>query len=253
LNLPPPYRAYIDTPTTTSHLLSTTVKHYYSSSLLCLFYPAQHCSGLLFTGIIQIHKKKETKDLIYFVIYFLLQVNMSSPNSNGTNTINLDTMSLDQLQQLSQEQEQKLQALTQRYAQLRAAAARLHASQNAISELSPGNTAASSNTTVMVPLTESVYVPGTLKDPNQLLVEIGTGFYVEKTNKQTTEFLARKLKLVDANSENITLAVQTLQANLQQIQSAMQGKLLEIRARQQGQRMRQQGEEAEGMAAVEGN
>lgn len=178
---------------------------------------------------------------------------MSSPNSNGTNTINLDTMSLDQLQQLSQEQEQKLQALTQRYAQLRAAAARLHASQNAISELSPGNTAASSNTTVMVPLTESVYVPGTLKDPNQLLVEIGTGFYVEKTNKQTTEFLARKLKLVDANSENITLAVQTLQANLQQIQSAMQGKLLEIRARQQGQRMRQQGEEAEGMAAVEGN
>ncbi|KAG7373070.1 prefoldin, alpha subunit [Nitzschia inconspicua] len=164
-------------------------------------------------------------------------MNSSTAPATG-NTINLDAMSLDQLQQLSQEQESRLQALTQRYAQLRAAAARLHASQNAISELSPNT----DGKTVMVPLTESVYVPGTLKDPDQLLVEIGTGFYVEKTSKQTNDFLARKLKLVDANSENITVAVQTLQSNLSSIQQAMQGKLLEIRARQQGQRLRQQAE-----------
>jgi prefoldin subunit 5 len=35
----------------------------------------------------------------------------------------------------------------------------------------------------MVPLTESVYVPGTLMEKQKLLVEIGTGFYVEKTPK----------------------------------------------------------------------
>ena len=38
--------------------------------------------------------------------------------------------------------------------------------------------------------------------------EIGTGFYVEKKPSETNEFLDRKLKIVDANSENITKAVQ---------------------------------------------
>lgn len=38
--------------------------------------------------------------------------------------------------------------------------------------------------------------------------EIGTGFYVEKKPSETNEFLERKLKIVDANSENITKAVQ---------------------------------------------
>ncbi|KAL3893645.1 MAG: hypothetical protein SGARI_008029 [Bacillariaceae sp.] len=132
---------------------------------------------------------------------------------------------------------------------MRAAAARLHASQNAIGEIgatsSGGGEDKSSNSSkqVMVPLTESVYVPGTLMDNNKLLVEIGTGFYVEKTSKDTNAFLERKLKIVNANSENITRAVQATRQNLEAIQMTMQGKLLEIRARQEGQRHR---------AAVEG-
>lgn len=43
---------------------------------------------------------------------------------------------------------------------------------------------------------------------NQHDSEIGTGFYVEKKPSETTDFLDRKLKIVDANSENITKAVQ---------------------------------------------
>jgi prefoldin alpha subunit len=174
--------------------------------------------------------------------------NYDNTSDNATTTIHLDTLSLDQLHQMKQEQEGRLQALTQRYAALRAAAARLHASQTAITELSPTSSSYDGKP-VMIPLTESVYVPGTIKEPNNLLVDIGTGFYVEKTSQQTTEFLSRKLKLVDANSENITLAVQTLQGNLSSIHQAMQGKLLEIKARQQGQRHRQAIEEEEGLVA----
>jgi prefoldin alpha subunit len=181
----------------------------------------------------------------------------TATSTSTTTTIDLDTLSLDQLHQMKQEQEGRLQALTQRYAALRAAAARLHASQTAITELSPASSASSSSSSssssslsyegkpVMIPLTESVYVPGTIKEPNNLLVDIGTGFYVEKTSQQTNEFLARKLQLVNANSETITVAVQTLQSNITSIHQAMQGKLLEIQARQQGQRHRQQTMEEE--------
>jgi prefoldin alpha subunit len=161
---------------------------------------------------------------------------MSAPEGAQTNTINLDSMSLEELNQVKQQEEQRLQALTNRYAVLRAAAARLHASQMAISELSPE----SDGKEVMVPLTESVYVPGKIRDPSKLLVDLGTGFYVEKSSKDTTSFLDRKLKIVDANSENVTTAAQVTKQNIESLTMTMQGKMMEIRARQEGQRHRAQ-------------
>eukprot|EP00980_Cylindrotheca_fusiformis_P017138 scaffold5276_cov134-Cylindrotheca_fusiformis.AAC.5 len=152
--------------------------------------------------------------------------------AEGGSAINLDQMSLEELNQMRQQEESRLQALSGRYAQLRAAAARLNASQTAVSELSP----ASEGKEVMVPLTESVYVPGKIRDPNKLLVEIGTGFFVEKSSKDTSAFLDRKVKLCDANSDNVTKIIQVTQQNIESIQMTMQGKMLEIRARQEGQR-----------------
>jgi prefoldin alpha subunit len=143
--------------------------------------------------------------------------------SNDGN-INLDAMSLDQLDQLKQQEEGRLQVLTTRYSQLRAAAARLNAAQMAVSELSP----ALEGKEVMVALTGTLYVPGKILEPNKLLVDLGTGFYVEKTPKDTKAFLERKTKLV----------VQVTRQNIEQVTMAMRGKLLEIRARQEGRMQR---------------
>jgi prefoldin alpha subunit len=155
---------------------------------------------------------------------------MSEPTEDTSNTIDLDSMSLDQLNQVKQQEEQRLQALTNRYAQLRAIAARFNASQQAVSEISP----AMEGKPVMVPLTESLYVPGKLREPNKLLVDIGTGFYVEKNTKDTAAFLERKIKLVDANSDNIAKVIQVTRRNIETVSMTMQGKLLEIRAKREG-------------------
>ena len=150
------------------------------------------------------------------------------------NSIDLDTLSLDELNNLKGQQEQQLQGLTQRYAQLRAAAARLTASDRAVLEfLAPEMEGKS----IMVPLTSSLYVPGSIVAPQSLLVELGTGFYVEKSPQGCSDFLQRKLKLVDTNSENIMNAIQDVRTNIESIHAAMQGKLLEIRARQEGHRL----------------
>jgi hypothetical protein len=37
---------------------------------------------------------------------------------------------------------------------------------------------------ILVPLTTSLYVPGTLADPDNVIVDVGTGFYVEKVGLQ---------------------------------------------------------------------
>uniref|UniRef100_A0A7S1CZJ6 Prefoldin subunit 5 n=1 Tax=Cyclophora tenuis TaxID=216820 RepID=A0A7S1CZJ6_CYCTE len=154
--------------------------------------------------------------------------------SDGSKAIDLDSMSLDQLNQVKQQEEGRLQALTNQFAQIREVAARLKASRDAVSELSPS----SEGKDVMVPLTSSLYVPAKLREPNKLLVEIGTGFYVEKSSKDTCAFLDRKLKLVDANSENITKAIQVTRRNVESVNVAAQGKLIEIHARQMGMKER---------------
>mmetsp|Transcript_7592 Transcript_7592/g.9930 ORF Transcript_7592/g.9930 Transcript_7592/m.9930 type:complete len:167 (-) Transcript_7592:50-550(-) len=164
---------------------------------------------------------------------------MSGEDAGGANSIQLDDMSLDQLQQLRQQEESRLQGLTQRYAQLRAAAARISASSRAVDELEK----APDDAQVLVPLTESLYVPGKVKPRNKLLVELGTGYFVEKSTTDTQAFLDRKARLVQENTDNVTHVIQVTQNNIQSVVSAMQGKLLEIRAKQEGARHR---------AAVEG-
>lgn len=47
---------------------------------------------------------------------------------------------------------------------------------------------------IMVPLTSSLYVPGTIKDKDQVLVEIGAGYYVEQSIEKAKEYCDRKIK-----------------------------------------------------------
>ena len=156
---------------------------------------------------------------------------MSSPRQ-----IDLDSMSLEQLNQLKQSEEGRLTAITNHYATLRASSSRFATAQNTLKELSPASSV--DNKDIMIPLTESLYVPGKIKDPSRVMVELGTGFYVEKNVKQAQELLDRKIKLVDINSENIMEAIAATRRNVESINVAMNGKMLEIRARQEGMKIR---------------
>ena len=104
----------------------------------------------------------------------------------------------------------------------------------ALSTLNP----ASADKEIMVPLTESLYCPGRVKNPDRVMVELGTGYYVERSSKDAANFLERRRKIVDANSENISTVVQTTRRNAESIAMAMQGKMMEIRARQEGAKFR---------------
>eukprot|EP00979_Chaetoceros_neogracilis_P018516 scaffold10730_cov236-Chaetoceros_neogracile.AAC.1 len=156
---------------------------------------------------------------------------MSSPRQ-----IDLDSMSLEQLNQLKQSEEGRLTAITNHYATLRASSSRFASAQKTLKELSPASSV--DNKDIMIPLTESLYVPGKIKDPSRVMVELGTGFYVEKNVKQAQELLDRKIKLVDVNSENIMEAIAATRRNVESINDAMNGKMVEIRARQEGSKLR---------------
>lgn len=106
--------------------------------------------------------------------------------------------------------------------------------KTAISAMSPSH----DGKEILIPLTESLYVPGKVRDPSKVMVELGTGFYVEKNVKDAQAFLDRKTKLVDVNSENIMEAITATRGNVNSLDTAIQGKMIEIKARQEGMRVR---------------
>ena len=61
----------------------------------------------------------------------------------------------------------------------------------------------SSNHQVLVPLTGSMYVPGLLTQPEKVVVDIGTGYYVEKDSTAAQEYFNRKVKFVTENMERV--------------------------------------------------
>ena len=54
------------------------------------------------------------------------------------------------------------------------------------------------DSTILVPLTGSMYVPGKISNKDKFLVEIGTGYYVEMDTKKAADFFERKVKFLDS-------------------------------------------------------
>ena len=51
-------------------------------------------------------------------------------------------------------------------------------------------------TAVLVPLTGSMYVPGVIKETEKVLVDVGTGYYVEKDVTAANDYFSRKVSVL---------------------------------------------------------
>lgn len=67
---------------------------------------------------------------------------------------------------------------------------------------------------ILVPLTSSVYVPGKLAQTSQVLVDIGTGYYVTKSVAEATTYYKNKMNYLkeqlDQLQKNIYLKQDSL-------------------------------------------
>ena len=76
---------------------------------------------------------------------------------------------------------------------------RFQESSESLGRMEPGSEGAE----VLVPLTGSMYVPGQLSQPDKVIVDIGTGYYVEKQSKDAQDYFNRKVKYVTENMERV--------------------------------------------------
>ena len=56
---------------------------------------------------------------------------------------------------------------------------------------------------ILVPLTGSMYVPGSLSDPGKVLVDVGTGYYIEKDVEAAKDYFSKKVKYVTEQMEKV--------------------------------------------------
>ncbi|RWW04490.1 hypothetical protein GW17_00032280 [Ensete ventricosum] len=87
----------------------------------------------------------------------------------------MDKLSLEQLRSLKEQSDLEVNLLQDSLTKIRTAAARLEVAAAALHDLS----LRPEGKELLVPLTASLYVPGTLDDSEKVLVDVGTGYFIE--------------------------------------------------------------------------
>jgi len=112
------------------------------------------------------------------------------PKAKLTLLVKLSDLTQQQLSSLKKQLDEEIAHLTSSFQSLRSAQLRF---RDCLKSLSSPLTATSSRP-ILVPLTTSLYVPGTLVDTEKVLVDVGTGFYVEKGRDEAKVFYEGKVE-----------------------------------------------------------
>jgi len=113
--------------------------------------------------------------------------------------VDLTKLNLMQLTQFKQGLDTDLQFYQESLQNLKLAQSKFQESGDSLSKMNPE----SDGKDVLVPLTGSMYVPGQLSNPGKVIVDIGTGYYVEKESSKAADYFNRKVKYVTENMERV--------------------------------------------------
>ncbi|PNH47674.1 hypothetical protein VD0004_g704 [Verticillium dahliae] len=143
--------------------------------------------------------------------------------SQGGETVNLSTLDVQQLGQVKKQIEEELEHLTQSFAQLHAVQGKFKECQRIV-KTRPGSI--EGERSVLVPLTNSLYVRGELSDPGRVVVDVGTGFYVEKESSAAELFYNAKIKQLAQNIQDLEVIVQRKTANVRSVEDVLRQKVM---------------------------
>ncbi|XP_046881305.1 prefoldin subunit 5 [Hypomesus transpacificus] len=145
--------------------------------------------------------------------------------------VNLTELSLPQLEGLKTQLEQETEFLTSSIGQLKVVQTKYVEAKDSLSVLNKNN----AGKELLVPLTSSMYVPGTLNDVEHVLVDVGTGYYVEKNVGDTKEFFKRKIDFLTKQIEKIQPALQEKHSMKQAVIEVMNIKIQQLQSQQAAQ------------------
>jgi prefoldin alpha subunit len=159
-------------------------------------------------------------------------------------TVDLASLSTQQLSQVKKQLDEEVQHLSNSYQNLKRAQQKFRECvanvQNGVAKSTEGwsypssfnfvregtKLAANSGKQILVPLTSSLYVPGTLTDTENVIVDVGTGFYVEKSTKDAETFYNGKIEELGSNIKDLENIVNGKGNNLRMVEEVLRQKML---------------------------
>jgi len=144
-----------------------------------------------------------------------------SSSSSQPQTINISDLDLPQLADVKRQLEEEQQHLTGSFQQLKQAQSKFRVCLGNVEEIKPKN----KSKTILVPLTNSLYVPGKLSDTEHVIVDVGTGYYVRMSRADAAKHYKTKIDYVTKNLETLQETLQKKQENLNMVVNIMQSKI----------------------------
>ncbi|KAL8153799.1 hypothetical protein V2J09_011559 [Rumex salicifolius] len=111
----------------------------------------------------------------------------------------MEKMSVEQLKAVKEQADMEVNLLQDSLTNIRTATGRLETASTALHDLS----LRPQGKPMLVPLTASLYVPGSLHGPDRVLVDVGTGYFVEKTMADGKDYCQRKIHLLKSNYDQL--------------------------------------------------
>ncbi|KAK3408702.1 probable prefoldin subunit 5 [Eucalyptus grandis] len=124
---------------------------------------------------------------------------MAMAAAKGGVAVELEKMSVEQLKAVKEQTDLEVNLLQDSLNNIRSATARLESASSALHDLS----LRPQGHPMLVPLTASLYVPGTLDDSDKVLVDVGTGYFIEKTMAEGKDYCERKINLLKSNFDQL--------------------------------------------------
>ncbi|KAK9472469.1 Prefoldin [Dipodascopsis tothii] len=138
-------------------------------------------------------------------------------------TIDLTALSAPQLSEVKNQLEQEVDHLSQSFSKLRQAQTKF---KECIGTVQTTFKDENDGRPLLVPLTNSLYVPGTMADVQTVLVDVGTGYYVEKSPADAMAFYGAKVNTLQKNLTDLENIVNTKLGNLKVVEDVLRQKVM---------------------------
>ncbi|XP_035744061.1 prefoldin subunit 5-like [Vespa mandarinia] len=113
--------------------------------------------------------------------------------------IDISNLNFQQLVHLKQQMDQELNVFQDSLHKLKLAQSRFLESGSCLEKITPNV----QGKEILVPLTGSMYVTGKLTNTNNVLVDIGTGYYAQKSIQDAKEYFKGRVEYVTEQMEKI--------------------------------------------------
>ncbi|KIV98918.1 prefoldin, alpha subunit [Verruconis gallopava] len=145
-------------------------------------------------------------------------------STGGGSTVKLNDLPLQDLSNLKKQIDEELQTLSSSFQSLRAAQSKF---RDCLTSLAKGLESKNTSRNILVPLTSSLYVPGKLKGTETVIVDVGTGFFVEKKVDEAKVFYEGKIKELQTNLSELDKILANKAETARAVEGVLRQKIME--------------------------